>query len=68
MTLLHSQMQSRMIKVFYAFIVGGVRLVGGASPLEGTVKVWRDSNWGTVCGVGFDENDAKVICRSLGYM
>ena len=54
--------------LIHAFFVGGVRLVGGPSPLEGTVNVWRDSDWGTVCGVGFDENDAKVICRSLGYM
>ena len=45
-----------------------VKLVGGESPLEGRVEVYRSGEWRTVCGVGFDENDAKVICRSLGYM
>jgi hypothetical protein len=42
------------------------RLSSGSS---GMVQV-RSNNtapWGTVCGVGFDSNDAAAVCRELGY-
>ena len=26
-----------------------------------------NNRWGGVCDTDFDDNDAKVICRSLGY-
>jgi CD163 antigen len=42
------------------------RLVNGSS---GMVQVRPNSTapWGTVCGVGFDSNDAAAVCRELGY-
>ena len=34
---------------------------------EGQVQVCSSSRWGMVCSDFWDTNDAKVICRQLGY-
>jgi hypothetical protein len=44
----------------------GVRLVNGKGPNEGRVELFHNSQWGTICGHGFQRNDAKVLCRMLG--
>lgn len=44
-----------------------VRLTGGAGPWEGTVEVYVDGSWGTICDQNFDLRDARVICRMLGF-
>ena len=45
---------------------GAIRLVGGASSLEGRVEICRNSAWGTVCDSGWNTPDATVVCRQLG--
>ncbi|GIL85272.1 hypothetical protein Vretifemale_13878 [Volvox reticuliferus] len=46
---------------------GAVRLVAGATPAEGTIQICKGGVWGTVCNDGWDDTDATVVCRQLGY-
>ena len=52
-----------------AFFAGSidVRLVGGQFPNVGRVEVYFNNQWGTVCSNGWSNDDARVICRQLGY-
>ena len=46
---------------------GDLRLIGGNSALEGRVELCIGSVWGTVCDDGWSDNDARVVCRQLGF-
>ena len=46
---------------------GDVRLKAGTSSNEGRVEVCYNCVWGTVCDSGWDDKDAQVVCRQLGF-
>ena len=46
---------------------GDLRLFGGQADNEGTLELCLNQAWGTVCDDLWDNNDAKVACRKLGF-
>ncbi len=41
--------------------------MSGQTDREGRVEICLEGYWGTVCNDGWDLNDARVVCRQLGY-
>ena len=46
--------------------LGDVRLVGGNASI-GEVQVCYGNVWGSVCYAGWDNRDAGVVCKQLGF-
>ena len=52
---------------FAVCVNGNVRLVGSSVSGEGTVEICVNGMYGTVCDDRWDELEASVVCRQLGY-
>ena len=46
---------------------GEVRLADGTMEGQGRVEVCVNGVWGTVCSNSWDENEALVVCKQLGF-
>ncbi|RDD36070.1 Scavenger receptor cysteine-rich domain superfamily protein [Trichoplax sp. H2] len=46
---------------------GDIRLTGGRNNSEGNVEIYHNGTWGAICDKYFDEEDAIVFCRQLGF-
>ncbi|XP_052777910.1 deleted in malignant brain tumors 1 protein-like [Mya arenaria] len=55
---------STCVAAGYPLEIQDVRLAPG--PYHGRVELKVNNTWGTVCGNGFDNNDANVICGMFG--
>ena len=46
---------------------GTLRLVGSNPFKKGRIEMFLDGEWGTICKNGWDDTDAGVACRQLGF-
>ena len=47
---------------------GDIQLVGGSSETEGTIQVCFNNQWGLISDSGWNEKNAQVVCRELGFL
>lgn len=53
--------------IFFDILGNAFRLVNGNTELEGRVEVFHNRQWGTICDDHFNEVQARVICKIMGY-
>ena len=46
---------------------GEIRLQDGLQASEGRVELCQNGAWGLTCTTEWDDADASVVCRQLGY-
>ena len=50
-----------------ALLGNSLKIVNGTSEKEGRVEIYWKGRWSTICDNGWDDNDAVVLCKQLGY-
>ena len=69
----HSKMTFWKVWIHFYWLIGcpdgDIRIIPYRSYPEsiGRIEVCVNGTWGTVCSDFFDDNDAKVVCRQMGY-
>ena len=48
--------------------MGTLRLTDGYTHYDGRVEIFWNLEWQLICSDEWDEMDATVICRQLGYL
>ena len=46
---------------------GAIHLKDGPSSAGGRVEICANKTWGTICSDFWDNKDASVVCRQLGF-
>ena len=46
---------------------GDIRIAGSSFTRLGRVEICVNSTWGTICDDYWDNSDASVVCKQLGY-
>ena len=61
------KMNALLCYLLTACEVGAIRLINGGSLLKGNVEVCYNNVRGTVCGNGWNNTAAQVVCRQIGF-
>ncbi|XP_076308239.1 lysyl oxidase homolog 3A-like [Tachypleus tridentatus] len=46
---------------------GAIRLIGGHRANQGNVQIYHVGRWGYICDDEWDQREANIVCRLLGY-
>ncbi|CAG2232257.1 unnamed protein product [Mytilus edulis] len=60
-------LKTRSIHYLEIYHSGDLRIIGGSQENKGRLEILYNDTWGTVCDDDFDNIDASVACRQLGY-
>lgn len=53
--------------IFYTGLSVQLRLADGETSYEGRVEIQYNNKWGTICGNVWSQENADVVCKTLGF-